>query len=302
MSGPVIIGSERSEVGLPAGDGDPARRVARPSTRSRSRCGTARTTSPTTTSAPAGCPTRGAWSSSTPRSWSARRAPSARSGRCRATRNPISVARAVLEQLPQHALLVGEGAALFARGMRVRDRRAAHRRGARLWREALLASARTRSRARTPRPAPATRPTGSPRWSWSRRLAPHDGPWGTINVLALDAHRRARRRRVHQWLPVQVPRPGRRFRDPRRGQLCDLRYGGAACTGRGELSMRATGARAVVERWPTGVDAEKACRGDARRRGGAAGPVPGRAAHAGADPRRPARRRRRAAGLGRTPS
>src|SRR3954454_8783440 len=28
--------------------------------------------------------------------------------------NPISVARAVLEKLPQHSLLVGEGAALFA--------------------------------------------------------------------------------------------------------------------------------------------------------------------------------------------
>ena len=37
--------------------------------------------------------------------------------------NPISVARAVLERLPQHSLLVGEGAALFAAGERLRTRR-----------------------------------------------------------------------------------------------------------------------------------------------------------------------------------
>jgi beta-aspartyl-peptidase (threonine type) len=33
---------------------------------------------------------------------------------------------------------------------------------------------------------------------------------------------------------------------PGAGNYCDARYGGAACTGRGEMSMRVVGARSVV--------------------------------------------------------
>jgi isoaspartyl peptidase/L-asparaginase-like protein (Ntn-hydrolase superfamily) len=43
------------------------------------------------------------------------------------------------------------------------------------------------------------------------------------------------------------------------GNYCDLRYGGAACTGRGEMSMRVVGARDVVQSLARGVDPEEAC-------------------------------------------
>jgi isoaspartyl peptidase/L-asparaginase-like protein (Ntn-hydrolase superfamily) len=92
-----------------------------------------------------------------------------------------------------------------------------------------------------------------------QRLAPHEGLWGTINVLALDASGE---------LVVGVSTSGYPYKYPGRvgdsaiagaGNYCDLRYGGAACTGRGELSIRATGARMVVERLAAGDDPESAC-------------------------------------------
>jgi beta-aspartyl-peptidase (threonine type) len=47
---------------------------------------------------------------------------------------------------------------------------------------------------------------------------------------------------------------------PGAGNWCDLRSGGAACTGRGELSLRAGTARSVVDALGRGVDVEEACR------------------------------------------
>ena len=134
--------------------------------------------------------------------------------------NPISVARAVLERLPQHSLLVGEGAALFAQECGFDHRGPADRRVARSCCAGRSPTVgRVASRARTPRPAAATSATGRPRSTWSAGFAPHDGPWGTINILALDASGELVRRRVHQRLPVEVPGPGRRLGAAGRGQL-----------------------------------------------------------------------------------
>jgi beta-aspartyl-peptidase (threonine type) len=47
---------------------------------------------------------------------------------------------------------------------------------------------------------------------------------------------------------------------PGAGNYCDLRYGGAACTGRGELSMRVVGARMVVDALARGEEPIQACR------------------------------------------
>jgi beta-aspartyl-peptidase (threonine type) len=93
-----------------------------------------------------------------------------------------------------------------------------------------------------------------------RRLAPHDGPWGTINIIALDASGE---------LCVGVSTSGYPFKYPGRvgdsavpgaGSWCDLRAGGAACTGRGELSMRGGTARMIVDLLALGKDPAEACR------------------------------------------
>ena len=46
---------------------------------------------------------------------------------------------------------------------------------------------------------------------------------------------------------------------PGAGNYADVRYGGAACTGRGELSMRALGARGIVADLARGLDPAEAC-------------------------------------------
>lgn len=172
--------------------------------------------------------------------------------------NPISVARAVLEKLPQHALLVGEGAALFAKECGFTTAELLTDEARRLWREALAHSADSVEGENTSASA-GDEAYRAAALELVRRLSPHDGPWGTINVLALDSLGE---------LVVGVSTSGYPYKYPGRvgdsaiagaGNYCDLRYGGAACTGRGELSMRAIGARAVVERLALGDDPETAC-------------------------------------------
>jgi isoaspartyl peptidase/L-asparaginase-like protein (Ntn-hydrolase superfamily) len=172
--------------------------------------------------------------------------------------HPISVARAVLEKLPQHALLVGAGADLFAAECGFAEAELLTPEARALWRDALAPSADSIEGENT------AASDGDTAYRLAalelvRRLAPHDGPWGTINVLALDASGE---------LVVGVSTSGYPYKYPGRvgdsaipgaGNYCDLRYGGAACTGRGELSMRATGARAVVEHLAHGLDPEEAC-------------------------------------------
>jgi isoaspartyl peptidase/L-asparaginase-like protein (Ntn-hydrolase superfamily) len=172
--------------------------------------------------------------------------------------NPISVARAVLEKLPQHALLVGEGAAMFAEECGFGRAELLTDEARRQWREALAPTDEAVEGENTAS-TPGDDAYRAAALELVRRLAPHDGPWGTINVLALDRSGE---------LVVGVSTSGYPFKYPGRvgdsavpggGNYCDLRYGGAACTGRGELSMRNTGARTIVNRLAAGDDPESAC-------------------------------------------
>jgi len=172
--------------------------------------------------------------------------------------HPISVARAVMERLPQHALLVGEGAELFADECGFGKAELLTDEARTQWQEALSVTGESVEGENT------RGDSGDIAYRLAalelvKRLAPHDGPWGTINVLALDGSGE---------LVVGVSTSGYPWKYPGRvgdsaiagaGNYCDLRYGGAACTGRGELSIRATGARVVVDRLAAGDDPESAC-------------------------------------------
>ena len=173
--------------------------------------------------------------------------------------NPVSVARAVLERLPQHCVLVGEGAATFAAesGFTTADLLTDESR--RLFREA-LAEAEGNVEGERAEGSDGDRAYKEAALELVRRFAPHDGPWGTINVIALDASGE---------MVVGVSTSGYPWKYPGRvgdsplpgaGTWCDLRGGGAACTGRGELSMRAGTARTVVEGLRRGQGVEDACR------------------------------------------
>jgi isoaspartyl peptidase/L-asparaginase-like protein (Ntn-hydrolase superfamily) len=173
--------------------------------------------------------------------------------------HPISIARAVLERLPQHCLLVGEGAELFADEGGFERRDLVTDESWRLFREALASSSESVEGEGTPA-HPGDDAYRRSALALVNRFRPHDGPWGTINVLALDEQGE---------LVVGVSTSGYPWKYPGRvgdsalpgaGNYADARFGGAACTGRGELSMRLTGARVVVDNLARGDDPDEACR------------------------------------------
>jgi beta-aspartyl-peptidase (threonine type) len=173
--------------------------------------------------------------------------------------NPISVARAVLEKLPQHSLLVGEGAALFAKecGFSTADLLTDASREK--WREQVADSRQSVEGENT------AATDGDQRYRDSalaliRRLAPHDGPWGTINIIALDASGEMCVGVSTSGYPYKYPGRVGDSALPGAGNWCDLRSGGAACTGRGELSMRGGTARTIVDLLAAGQDPADACR------------------------------------------
>ncbi len=172
--------------------------------------------------------------------------------------HPVSVARAVMERLPQHCLLVGQGAALFAAecGFETAELLTADSR--RLFREALAVADESVEGERTPSQ------DGDAAYRLAAlelvdRLGPHDGPWGTINVIALDAHGEMVVGVSTSGYPWKYPGRVGDSAVPGAGTWCDLRGGGAACTGRGELSLRSGTARMVVDALSRDEDVTKAC-------------------------------------------
>jgi isoaspartyl peptidase/L-asparaginase-like protein (Ntn-hydrolase superfamily) len=173
--------------------------------------------------------------------------------------NPISIARAVLERLPQHCLLVGEGAERFAAECGFERAELLTDEARRLFVQALDAKEESVEGEETRATSGDRRYRDTTR-ALMRRLAPHDGPWGTSNVMALDESGE---------LCVGVSTSGYPWKYPGRvgdsalpgaGNYCDLRFGGAACTGRGEMAMRVCGAKRIVDLLAGGAAPEDACR------------------------------------------
>jgi len=96
-------------------------------------------------------------------------------------------------------------------------------------------------------------------WRADERLAPHERPWGTINVLALDTHGEMCVGVSTSGYPYKYPGRVGDSAVPGAGNYCDLRSGGAACTGRSELSLRAGTARHIVDLLVGGLDPAAAC-------------------------------------------
>lgn len=173
--------------------------------------------------------------------------------------NPISIARKILEELPQHSLLVGEGAEEFAKylGFPTADLNTPESKA--LWLKQLE---NVNSESIEGENTKAT--SGDEKYRLAtlellKRMAPHDGPWGTINIIALDQSGE---------LVCGVSTSGYPYKHPGRvgdsavagaGNYSDIRYGAAACTGRGELALRGGTARSVVENLRAGQDPETAC-------------------------------------------
>jgi isoaspartyl peptidase/L-asparaginase-like protein (Ntn-hydrolase superfamily) len=170
--------------------------------------------------------------------------------------HPISIARAVLERLPQHLLLVGAGAERFAdeagieRGPTLTDE--ARRR----WQDGLSAAGIEAAVARF---GPGERAYREQVLERLASMPVPQPPWDTVDVLALDARGN---------LAAGVSTSGYPWKYPGRisdsaiigaGNYCDNAVGAAACTGRGELAIRGGTARAVLYALAAGGDPAKAC-------------------------------------------
>ena len=150
--------------------------------------------------------------------------------------HPISVARAVLERLP-HELLAGDGAARFARDIEAQRSENLIGDSAAAWRRWVDANVSGEARRRWPQ--------GALEEHCRRAVDPERGRDTTV-FLALDAN---------GSIATGVSTSGWAWKHPGRlgdspvvgaGSYADSRYGAAACTGAGEMTIRCSTARSVV--------------------------------------------------------
>jgi beta-aspartyl-peptidase (threonine type) len=166
--------------------------------------------------------------------------------------HPISVARQVLEQLP-HVLITGVGAARFATEIGAETGELLTPAAEQVWREGLIG--------RLPEVQLSAMGPGfqqSLKAAVALAIDPEKAG-GTVNVLAQDAR---------GDLAVAVSTSGTAWKYPGRlgdspiigaGGYADNRFGAAACTGLGELSIRAGTARAIVSALARGASLADAC-------------------------------------------
>ena len=152
--------------------------------------------------------------------------------------NPVSIARRVMTDLP-HVLLAGEGAARFAAECGFSQAELLTEESRRVWKERLEGN------------IPANAPPGMTAYyekmrEWVRIASDPEKVSGTVNFLARDREGN---------IASAVSTSGWAWKYPGRvgdspiigaGNYCDNRYGAAACTGRGEMAIRAATARSVI--------------------------------------------------------
>jgi beta-aspartyl-peptidase (threonine type) len=171
--------------------------------------------------------------------------------------HPVTIARAILEQLPQHVMLAGAGAERFADEVGIPRGETLTEEARQIWEEGLRtdgvdeASGWGGEGERRYRRAALAR---------IQAMAAPSEPYGTVNILACDGHGR---------LAVAVSTSGYPWKYPGRvgdsplpgaGFYCDDRSAAGSCTGRGELAIRAGTARSVVDHAARGLDPTEACR------------------------------------------
>lgn len=168
-------------------------------------------------------------------------------------RHPIEIARGVMETTP-HVMLVGAGAELFAERHGFEPADLLTPEAEAIWRERILGGEATGSNLY----ADSYQMYMAAVRDWVTLL--HDRILGTTNVIVRD--------RAGD-IASAVSTSGWGFKWPGRvgdspiigaGNYADNRYGAAACTGRGEMAMRAATAYSVVRYMRDGLTVDEALR------------------------------------------
>jgi len=165
--------------------------------------------------------------------------------------HPISIARKVMEELP-HVMLVGEGAERFARELGFEEKDLLTPQSKDIWEKGLREKV-----------------TGvyEDRMDYMEALrkyvhmaADPEKHLGTVNFIAMDRYGR---------IACGVSTSGWAWKYPGRlgdspvigaGNYADSRYGAAACTGRGEMTIRLSTARSIVLYMASGMSLDQAAR------------------------------------------
>ncbi len=165
--------------------------------------------------------------------------------------HPIDIARKVMELTP-HVMLVGEGAELFAEMHGLEKSELLTPEAKEVWRARVIGDVETTSNAYEDQYSTYMTVVRN----WKELL--HDRIFGTTNVIARD---------LQGNIACAVSTSGWGFKWPGRlgdspvigaGNYADTRYGAAACTGRGEMAIRAASAHSVVTYMRFGMSLEDA--------------------------------------------
>lgn len=172
-------------------------------------------------------------------------------------KNPISIARKVMEMTP-HILLIGDGAELFAEAIGFKKCNLLSER-ARIIYDAFLRDAiqeLDESFDKYKKYLEQYIENFKLREWYNKLSTKHHG---TVNVIAMDSEGN---------ICVGVSTSGIALKLPGRvgdsaiigaGNYADNRYGGAACTGRGELTIRLSTAKSIINYMKNGMSVKEAC-------------------------------------------
>ena len=165
--------------------------------------------------------------------------------------HPISIARKVMETL-QHVMLVGEGAERFAAEMGFPQKDLLTPEAKEVWEQRL--------RADMPEEVFADLKNQKDIWKWIKVATDPERAGGTVNFIAMDKY---------GDICTGVSTSGWAWKYPGRlgdspvigaGNYAHNKYGAAACTGMGEMAVRAGTSRSVVLYLKMGLSLEEAGR------------------------------------------
>lgn len=169
--------------------------------------------------------------------------------------NVISIARKVMEDTP-HAFLVGDGAHRFAKAMGFKERELHTEKSRTLAKAMALDGYKSLPDDWRNKEYYVKAAMELNLHDWYKKLS--DEQQGTTNVIGMD---------VEGNIVVGVSTSGTSMKFPGRigdtpiigaGSYCDNKYGGVACTGRGELTIRRLTSRMIIKYMEDGLDLKAA--------------------------------------------